>query len=73
MEKLKKHSFEIQKIKIKLQKAFEKIKNKKRVFGVSPSKTMQNHLEISSTSQIWIRNVEIGGKHKENTFLNTFS
>ena len=32
---------------------------------------MQNHLEILSKSQLWIRNVEIGGKHKENIrFLN---
>ena len=29
---------------------------------------MQNHLEISSKSHFWIRNVEIGGKHKENIF-----
>ena len=27
---------------------------------------MQNHLEILWKSQFWIRNVEIGGKHKEN-------
>ena len=33
---------------------------------------MQNHLEISSKSQFWIRNVEIGGKHKENIFLMHF-
>ena len=27
---------------------------------------MQNHLEISSKSQFWIRNVEVRRKHKEN-------
>ena len=33
---------------------------------------MQNHLEIPLKSQFWIRNVEIGGKHKENIFFNAF-
>ena len=34
---------------------------------------MQNHLEISSKGQFWIRNGEIGEEHKENTpFLNAF-
>ena len=37
----------------------------KNMFSASPGKAMQNHLEISSRSQFWIRNVEIGGKHKE--------
>ena len=35
-------------------------------FSASPSKTMQNLLDISSKSQFGIRNVEIGGTHKEN-------
>ena len=38
----------------------------KYVFSASPGTTMQNHLDISSKSQFWIRNVEIGAKHKEN-------
>ena len=46
----------------------------KTCFSASPGKAMlQNHLEISSKSQCWIRNVEIGGKHKETIpFLNAF-
>ena len=41
------------------------------VYSASPGKTMQNHQEISSTIQFRIRNVEIGGTHKEHIpFLN---
>ena len=29
----------------------------KNVFGATPRKTMQNHLEITSTSQFWTRSV----------------
>ena len=43
-----------------------------KFFSASPGKTMQNHLEIKK-SQFGIRNVEIGGKHKENIpFLHQF-
>ena len=40
---------------------------KETCFSASPGKTLQNHL---SRSQAWIGNVEIGGKHKENTLLS---
>ena len=40
--------------------------DKKHCFWAPAHKTMQNHLEISSKNQFWIRNVEIGGNHKEN-------
>ena len=43
----------------------------KKSFSASPGKTMQNHLEFSSKSQFWIRNVEIGGKHKEHIFFES--
>ena len=68
LERLKTYFFQ-PKTLIFYQKSTKYLKKLKNIFSASPGKAMQNHLEISSKSQFWIRHVEIGGKYKETHFF----